>query len=317
MNLRKQYRRTMTAVGATLLMWAIFYNLFMVLVQSVSIALRKLLIETAFEVTSSLLSGAAYLAAFMLPAAFFKLFCGSKRPEPMRFETKLSGDSLVWILGGIACGFAFSVINGIFSSMIGVPGASSVINEAAGYMQDYSLVLQFITIAIVPAFCEEFLFRGVILSNLMPYGKGLAIIVSSVFFGLMHGSFYQFLYTTAAGIILGTIYVVTDSIWASVLMHLINNSWSVLQSAVFERMSEPMANTVWLMIEGGIFLVGIVCIAYLVIKYSDKLTVKKLQNVGVARGLEPSEAVKGIFCPSVIVFISYALLEAMAKLFYV
>jgi membrane protease YdiL (CAAX protease family) len=288
----------------------------MVLVQSLNITLEQLLNETAFEVTSSLISGAAYLGAFMIPAAFFKMFCVGKQPEPKRFLVKLEGDSLAWILGGIACGFAFSVINGLFLSMINIPEAGGVINEAAVYMKDYSLVLQFITIAIVPAFCEEFLFRGVILSNLMPYGKGLAIIASSVLFGLMHGNFYQFLYTTAAGIILGTLYVVTDSIWAAILMHLVNNSWSVLQTAILERLNDPMATTVWLIVEGGIFLVGIVCIVYLVIKYSDKESIKKLQNVGIVRGLESSEAVKGFFCPTVVMFILYAVFEAVTRLIY-
>ena len=62
------------------------------------------------------------------------------------------------------------------------------------YMPGSSPVLVVLCIVIVPAFCEEFLFRGVVLSNLMPYGKGTAIIVISVPFGLMHGNFYQFLY---------------------------------------------------------------------------------------------------------------------------
>ena len=314
MSLRKQYKRTLMGVGATLLMWAIFYNIFMVIVEALRVSLRSMLVETAFEVTVSIMHGAAYLGAFMIPAAFFKLFNGGKKPESMRFEIKLRADSPAWILGGIACGFAFSVVNGIFAGMISIPEADGLINEAAAYMKDYSLVLQFITIAIVPAFCEEFLFRGVILSNLMPYGKGLAIIVSSVLFGLMHGNFYQFLYTTAAGIILGTLYVVTDSIWCSILMHLVNNSWSVLQSAVFERLTEPMATTVWIMVEGVIFLVGLICVVYLVVRYGDRSPSKSLQTFGVARGLEPIDAVKGFFCPSVIIFITYAVFEAVARL---
>ena len=37
----------------------------------------------------------------------------------------------------------------------------------------------------VPALCEEFLFRGCILSNLLPYGKTTAILASAVLFSMI------------------------------------------------------------------------------------------------------------------------------------
>lgn len=313
MDLRKQYKRTLAVIGATLLLWAAFFSLFMEIVAGVRIFLMPLLNEIAAEIVASVLYDAAYLAAFMLPALFFKKFMGKTNTQPMRLSVNLKADSLAWIFGGIACGFAFATLNSMLMSFISVPETEAIIKEAE-YMSDHSLILQFITIALVPAFCEEFLFRGVILSNLMPYGKGLAIIVSSVFFGLMHGNFYQFLYTMAAGMVLGLLYVITDSIWCSVLMHMINNSLSLLQTAVFEKFTEPAAAILWIIAESILFLVGLICIVYLVLKYGKADKKEKLAELGVARGLETRDAVKGIFNPATVIFIGYAIFNAVASL---
>ena len=313
MSLRKQYKRTMTAVGAVLILWVAFFKLFTLLPRMMSHLLSPLLNEVALEVTVSIVYGAAYMGAFMLSAFLFGL---ARKTEPMRLEIKLHGDSLAWIFGGIACLFVFSYLNGIFMNLISIPDTGDIIKEAHKYMADYSIVLQFITVAIVPAFCEEFLFRGVILSNLMPYGKGLAIIVSSVLFGLMHGNFYQFLYTMAAGMILGLLYVLTDSIWCSVLMHLINNSLSVLQLAIYERFAEEVAAKVWMMAEMTVFLIGIVSIAYLITKYGKRQKAEKYAELGTVREIDMNDTVKGFFNPAVIVFAVYSVAEAVMRLIY-
>lgn len=301
----------MTAVGAVLILWVAFFKIFTLLPRMMSHLLSPLLNEVALEVIVSSVYGAAYMGAFMLSAFLFGL---ARKTEPMRLEIKLRGDSLAWIFGGIACLFVFSYLNGIFMNLISVPDTGDIIKEAHKYMADYSIVLQFITVAIVPAFCEEFLFRGVILSNLMPYGKGLAIIVSSVLFGLMHGNFYQFLYTMAAGMILGLLYVLTDSIWCSVLMHLINNSLSVLQLAIYERFADETAEKVWMMAVMTVFLIGVVSIAYLITKFGNRHKAEKYAELGSSRALDVSDAVKGFFNPALIVFAVYSVAEAVMRL---
>ena len=326
----KQYRNTMRVIGGVMLMWALFFMIFMVIVIGSELFDPSYPTNTLGEIIGSFVYDAAYLGAFMLPVAFFKLMLNGRRPEPMRFEVKLKRDTLAWIFGGVACIFAFSLLNNVIMNMIGVPTVS-FLEEAMGYTSDSGLVLQFISIALVPAFCEEFLFRGLILSNLMPYGKGAAIIISSVLFGLMHGNFYQFLYTTVAGVILGLVYVVTDSIWCSVLMHMINNSVSVIQTAVVERLTESASETVFMAVEGVIFLAGLVSIVYLIIKYGKKARVPERRAVsrfgdawetcaeteffGISSGITHKELAKGFFSPTVILFIVYSMYSAVAVLF--
>ena len=78
---------------------------------------------------------------------------------------------------------------------------------------------------IAPIF-EEFMFRGLILNALKPYGNGLAIFVSGIFFGVFHCNFQQCFYAAAAGIALGYIANVTGSVFPTTVIHMIMNSLS-------------------------------------------------------------------------------------------
>lgn len=328
-DLGKQYKSTLVTIGGTMLIWALFLNMFFGGVGAIDIILELVPNKDVTEIISSVIYDAAYLGAFMLPVAFYYLLSRGKKVEPMRFDIKLSGDSWLWIIGGVTCAFAFSLLNGMMMSFIELPSDEGIIKEATEYVSDQGLILQFITIALVPAFCEEFLFRGLILSNLMPYGKGLAIVISSLLFGLMHGNFYQFLYTTVAGVILGLIYVRTGSIWCSVLMHMINNALSILQTALLERFTEETASVIWLAVEGAIFFAGLLCIVRLVIKHGQRKPCGAQESSsmfgklpeagesypeGVAAELTHREAVRGFFNPAIIAFIVYALFNAASVL---
>ncbi len=328
-DIKKRYKETTNAIGVALLVWVILYIILTSFEPWVRLFIPQNSNAAYAEVILSLLNGGAYLAAFMLPAMFFGHLLKSGKKEDMRLDVKLTFDTFPIIFAGIACIFAFSYFNGIFMTFFEDNVSDTVINEANVYLRDYSLVLQFITIALVPAFCEEFLFRGVILSNLMPFGKATAIIGSSVLFGLMHGNFYQFLYTTAAGIVLGTVYVLTDSIWCSTLVHLINNSLSVLQTSATDRLDEYSASVVLAIAEGLIFALGIASLIYLIIKHTQKtkknntelkgifgvdLRENESASIGFCSGLTVSETVRIFFCPSILLFVAYALINAFFRL---
>ena len=330
-DVRYKYKKTRSRIGITLLVFALLIEVLMTIYSYISMAMETMSGGVATEVVSSILYDVAYLASFMLPAVVMALLCG-KKLQPFRFEPKLSGSTFALIATGIACVFSFSYINSVAASFLPVGGGEDIFFEQ--YSSDHSLVLQFITIAIVPAFCEEFLFRGVILSNLMPYGKSTAIVISALCFGIMHGNFLQFLYATAAGIVLGAVYVKTDSIWTSTLIHLINNALSILQMAVFDKMSEYAANTVWLMVDCFIFALGIVGAIILVKSYKTSERSYKpvfgqplngaYERRDAAMGghimIEPMDAIRLFFAPTMIAFIiirvGYAFLFLFVILYY-
>jgi sodium transport system permease protein len=87
-------------------------------------------------------------------------------------------------------------------------------------------------VAVVPAVCEELVFRGVLLQSLgreLPMGK--AVVVSAVVFGAFHLSTetaIRFLPTMWTGLLLGYVVWHTRPIFAGMLMHFVNNAMAVL-----------------------------------------------------------------------------------------
>lgn len=86
-----------------------------------------------------------------------------------------------------------------------------------------ALAMVFMMVIIAPV-VEEFWMRGIVYDALTPYGTGAAIVISSILFGLMHGSMEMLFYTTALGFALGYIRYATNSLFVVTILHLIINA---------------------------------------------------------------------------------------------
>ncbi|MBS1833656.1 MAG: CPBP family intramembrane metalloprotease [Acidobacteria bacterium] len=115
-------------------------------------------------------------------------------------------------------------------------------------------------ITVVAPFSEEIVFRGIFLRGFAArYGIVRGIALSSPFFACAHGSLARIPHTFALGAVLGSIYVQTRSLWASVGGHMLNNlvvGLVVLLGAQqlrkpFRRFSE--ANWCWPPFASGFF----------------------------------------------------------------
>ena len=87
-----------------------------------------------------------------------------------------------------------------------------------------SVLIMVFMMAIVAPIFEEFWVRGLIFDALDPYGAGMAIIISSIIFGLMHGSVHTLFYTTALGFALGYVRYATNSLFVVTILHFIINA---------------------------------------------------------------------------------------------
>lgn len=94
----------------------------------------------------------------------------------------------------------------------------------------FSEFIVFFALAGLAGFAEESFFRGLMLRALMPKGVWRAAIVSSVFFGLLHGLnilsggdpqavFIQIGIALAVGFVYATLVVRTGVIWPLVILH--------------------------------------------------------------------------------------------------
>lgn len=90
-------------------------------------------------------------------------------------------------------------------------------------------IYQLLAVGICAPVLEEILFRGVVFGNLKKvFGSFLAILFSSLIFGVMHGNMVQFLYAALLGIAFAYIYDKTEVLWTSMLAHASANIFSLL-----------------------------------------------------------------------------------------
>jgi hypothetical protein len=85
-----------------------------------------------------------------------------------------------------------------------------------------------LSIAIAPAIFEELVLRGVVLDAYRGQNLYIAVVMNGFLFGLFHMNINQFVYTFFIGVILALSVYYTNSIFAGMLIHFMNNMLSVI-----------------------------------------------------------------------------------------
>lgn len=99
-------------------------------------------------------------------------------------------------------------------------------------------------IAIVPAICEEFLFRGALQRTFSRWIKNphVAIWISAIIFSTIHFQFYGFFPRLLLGAAFGYIYFWTGSLWYTIFAHFLNNGFAVGMAWYFQKNNLPLNN---------------------------------------------------------------------------
>ncbi|MCM1988959.1 CPBP family intramembrane glutamic endopeptidase [Oceanirhabdus seepicola] len=79
--------------------------------------------------------------------------------------------------------------------------------------------------AVTPAIFEELIMRGIILDGYRNKKIHIAAIMNGLIFGMMHLNTFQFVHTFISGIVMTYLVYITGSIFSSMLLHFINNSF--------------------------------------------------------------------------------------------
>ena len=149
----------------------------------------------------------------------------------------------------------------------------------------FEMILIVITVAITPAICEEFFFRGFVQKSfefkLKPFW---AIFLTAAFFGLYHFNPYGLLPLIVIGMYLGFAVYISDSIIVSVVLHFLNNFISIM--AFFIYGNEELMQSNFVDLEGidthliGFLILLALFIAFVIFTKKNyiKLTKKKVQN---------------------------------------
>lgn len=192
-----------------------------------------------------LLNMLVYVLFLVVPTAVVAL-CSRRRAVAFPAKKVSGGLFAVCVLGGMALAILSNVVTGWLIAMmesvgIPLPQFPETVEKTA-----VSLLLNIISTALIPAFVEEWIFRGFVFGTLRTHGDSVAVVFSAALFGLFHGNLVQIPFAFLLGLVLAYLVVLTDSIWPSVVLHGANNLMSVLLSFVGLYVSAEKANTVTL-----------------------------------------------------------------------
>lgn len=164
--------------------------------------------------------------------------------------------SLVAILGAVSVTFFLDYMN----EVMGLPNLME--NQFIDLSNNFVGILG---IAVLGPICEELIFREAFMGYMLRNGgeKWLAIILSAVLFGVIHMNPAQILFASAIGLIYGLIYYKTGNVVVTSILHILNNSFSVVMMLIYGEKTKEMTLTSEVGTAGAIILATIglaVCI---------------------------------------------------------
>ena len=122
---------------------------------------------------------------------------------------------------------------------------------------------------------EELICRGLVLGTLRArYGVTLAWLVSALFFGVMHLQPVQVINAFVVGLILGYVYISTDSLWSVMILHAMNNAVAYLM------MITGHANTLLIdLIHNRVVYVAVYVVAVALLIVSGRMMLLALRRI--------------------------------------
>jgi len=137
---------------------------------------------------------------------------------------------------------------------------------------DKNILRVVLSIVVMPAISEEFLFRGFILSGFaLTLTKRKSIILCALLFAFLHLEPFQLPFAFVVGLGLSWVVLETESLWVPVLMHAFHNLALLLIVRVFAGRGfgfpaiSDFANPS-LMFLAGICCLGAICISFILIR---------------------------------------------------
>lgn len=147
------------------------------------------------------------------------------------------------------------------------------------------LLIAIVSHALIPAVFEEVLFRLVPLRLLSGHSPRYAVILSALFFALVHHSAVSMPYAFVGGIALAAVTLAADSIYPTVIIHFINNLISVI-SLYFSADFPDINLIIWIAL-GALTLLSFIFIAKKRREYSSALASTLAVGDGYDGGIAP------------------------------
>ena len=111
------------------------------------------------------------------------------------------------------------------------------------------MIMNLLTIALMPAIAEELIFRGVfqkIFANLFRSGH-IAVWFTAFLFSAIHFQFFGFIPRFILGLVFGYLFLWSGTLWLPVISHFVNNAFPVILSYFqgMEKLNAPSNTPLW------------------------------------------------------------------------
>ncbi len=189
--------------------------------------------------TMKVMQGLSSIVIFLLPAILYAIICFERRPLfhlGLRSQQNLSFYTIAILVVFAAFPFVFWL--GQLNQSIDVPQWVRTMEEnAARQLEAFlrvnstmDIVINVLLIALLPAFCEEILFRGALqgIIHQMVKHPWTAIIITAFLFSALHFQFQGLFPRMFLGVVLGALYYYSGSLWPCILAHFVNNAVQVI-----------------------------------------------------------------------------------------
>lgn len=158
------------------------------------------------------------LLVYALPAVFFCRLRGKEYGRKLRVRLFRFGHIFLILLGLVLLLTGSTLLNMLMHSLFRGETADS---SYAGVMNAGTYAV--LAFSILPAVAEEFLFRSILIAEYETVSPSFAVLISALFFGMIHMDFMRLPAYVFAGIVLALVFYATRSVFASVLLHVLNN----------------------------------------------------------------------------------------------
>ncbi|KLE17568.1 type II CAAX endopeptidase family protein [Clostridium sp. C8] len=235
-----------------------------------------------------------HIILFLLPAIIYLLLTKSSFKETLKLnKLELKNILLIMLLAFIVQPIMtfFSLISTFFFN-----------NEIGAFITEITstpYILLLALVALLPAITEEITIRGIVLSGYDDKNKYVAAIITGLFFGILHLDPQQFLYATVLGFIMALAVRITNSIFASMIIHFIVNGTSVTMAKIANYVTKALAvsnetteltlknisysEKITLVIIYGSIAIIFAAISFAIIYALEKInSKKKVEDVGIS-----------------------------------
>lgn len=226
------------------------------------------------------------LLIFILPGVFY---CKLRGSDGKKLKLRGMSPGKIWFT--LTCFgvliFGSTLINTAVFHIFGSESQVSLYNTftPTGGDQIKNIIYIIIAFALVPAVTEEFIFRGIVLSEYSDYGVFTALLMSGAMFSMLHFNLNQFFVYFFCGVIVAYAVYVTQSLFAAMLLHFLNNLYALFfESVLWDVIKSPNSLIFFLFVITTLFIV------FLVLSFNGAENL--LYNAGIKNEDSPAEATK-------------------------